>query len=222
MANYLYTIAAHANPATGADLNVEGYTAVTSYDHANTQMVASSLLVIEAPGTPHDAAPTGYLGEFQNPAATDRSIFTRVSNGGGNAYNNPEKPYFSILLGNKDATEVGSWDGGLVMGNEESNWLGSTPALTWHTPFLGPEVYTLIVPTDNVIYESTTGRLGCALVWHIPFESLGVYGQNANLPFRSSELPTSADDDAKAASRIWAMGFGLIDNAGARLPFIAI
>ena len=34
--NYLYTIAAHTQPATGTDLNVEGYTgAVTSYDHAN-------------------------------------------------------------------------------------------------------------------------------------------------------------------------------------------
>ena len=51
-----------------------------------------------------------------------------------------------------------------------------------------------------VIYESGTGRLGCALVWHIPVSNLGVYGQNANLPFRETELPVaSADDDLKAA-----------------------
>lgn len=219
--NYLYTIAAHTQPATGTDLNVEGYTAVTSYDHANSIMVANSTLTIQAPGTTHDSANPGVLGANQDPSQTDRSVFWRVSDNGNNAYGNTEKLFFSVLLGNKDASDVGSWDGGLEMGQEESNWLGSTPSLTWHTPYLGTEVYTLIVPTDALVYESGTGRLGCALVWHIPVSSLGVYGQNANLPFRTTELPVASDADDEAASKIWAMGFGLIYNAGTNLAYIA-
>ena len=88
---------------------------------------------------------------------------------------------------------------------------------------MGLEVYTLIVPTDNVIYQSATQRLGNVLVWHIPASELGIYSQNANLPFRPTELPIAADTDDKAASKIWGMGFGLIfgaESPGDNIPFI--
>ena len=220
--NFLYTITAHAEYGAWQS-SAEGVSIVNTYDSNAVQMVQSPNMLIEAPGTPYDGAPTGVAGNTQDPAATDRSIFTRVSNGGANAYNNPGFPYFSIFIGNRSTTPVGSWDGLIGANNDEADWEGNTPALTWHTPFIGIEVYTLIVPTDNVIYQSASQRIGNVLVWHIPGGFLGVYGQNANLPFRSTELPIAADNDAKAASRIWGMGFGLIygdSNPGDTLPFI--
>lgn len=222
MANFLYTITAHDGYSAWQS-SVEGVSIVNSYDSQTSQMVQSPNMIIEAPGTTYDSSPTGVAGNAQNPAATDRAIFTRVSNGGVNAYNNPGHPYFSILIGDRATSPVGSWDGLIGANNDEADWVGNTPSLTWHTPYIGTGVYTLIVPTDNVIYQSATQRIGNVLVWHIPFESLGVYGQNANLPFRVNELPIAADTDDKAASKIWGMGFGLIygdANPGDALPFI--
>ena len=220
MANYLYTITSHANDMTVfTPFADSGVGAVTSYDANTTQMISSQTMVIEAPGTPQDTQLTGTGGNTQNPALTDRSIFTRVSNGGTNAYSAPES-YFSLLIGDRDLSSVGTWAGFIGNGTGEDTWIGASKPLTWHTPFLGIEVYTLIVPTDNVIYESTTGRLGGVLVWHIPYGFLGVYGQNANLPFRIAELPTAADTDIKAAAKIWFMGFGLIAEAGTSLPYL--
>ena len=222
MANFLYTITAHSNYDTWQS-SVEGVSIVNSYDNQINQMVQSPNMLIEAPGTPYDGAPTGVVGQAQNPSVTDRAIFTRVSNGGANAYNNTGFPYFSVLIGDRATSPVGSWDALIGANNDEADWVGNTPSLTWHTPYIGIEVYTLIVPTDNVIYQSATQRIGNVLVWHIPFSLLGVYGQNANLPFRSADLPEAIDTDAKAGGKIWGMGFGLIygtTNPGDTLPYI--
>ena len=222
MANYLYTITSHNNDMTiGTPFGDSGVGAITSYDANSTQMVPSQTLLIEAPGTAYDGTAPGSAGNAQNPAATDRAIFTRVSNGGANNYGGTG-PFFSVLIGDRDLSSVDTWQG-LIGATGEIPWVGAgdpAPSLTWHTPFLGTDVFTLIVPTDNVVYESGTGRLGNVLVWHIPIENLGVYGQNANLPFRSTELPTAADDDTKAAAKILGMGFGLIDDRGRRLPYL--
>jgi len=222
MANYLYTITAHSNYGSWAS-SAEGVSIVNTYDDQTNAMVQSPNMLIQAPGTSWDGASPGAAGQSQDPSATDRSIFTRVSAGGANAYNNPGFPYFSLLIGDRATTPVASWDGLIGANNDEADWGGNTPALTWHTPYIGVEVYTLIVPTDNVVYQSATQRIGNVLVWHIPGGFLGVYGQNANLPFRDTELPIAADNDDKAASKIWGMGFGLIygDAApGDNIPYI--
>ena len=226
MANYLYTITAHTEYGAFQS-SQEGVSIVNTYDSATQQMIQSPLMIIDTPGQGNNGAPVGVSGHAQNPSVTDRSIFTRVSNGGANPYNSGENPqYFSILIGdteNSNSNPVEGWDGVIGSNDEERDWVGNAPDLTWHTPYMGLEVYTLIVPTDNVIYQSATQRLGNVLVWHIPAGSLGVYGQNANLPFRIPELPLAADSDIKAASKIWGMGFGLIfglENPGDNIPYI--
>lgn len=222
MANYLYTITAHSNYGSWAS-SAEGVSIVNTYDDGTTAMVQSPNMLIDTPGATYDGAAPGVAGNGQDPSGTDRSIFTRVSNGGANLYNNSGYPYFSILIGDRATTPVSTWDDLIGANNDEADWIGNTPALTWHTPYIGIEVYTLIVPTDNVVYQSAPARIGNVLVWHIPAGFLGVYGQNANLPFRSTELPIAIDTDIKAASKIWGMGFGLIygDAApGDKIPYI--
>ena len=223
MANYLYTITAHASYGP-FNSSVEGVSIVNTYDDLQQQMVKSPTMLIETPGEPNDGQSPGVVGANSNPAATDRAIFTRVSDGGSNVYGGGvEYPYFSLLIGDKDTTSVDTWDTVIQANNFEFDWVGNAASLTWHTPYIGIEVYTLIVPTDNVVYQSATQRIGNVLVWHIPAGQLGVYGQNANLPFRVGSIPIAADTDIKAADKIWGAGFGLIygDSApGDNIPFI--
>ena len=225
MVNYLYTITAHSEYGAWQS-SVEGVSIVNTYDAQTNLMVQSPLMVIDTPGQGNDGLNVGALGHTQNPSGTDRAIFTRVSDGGTNPYNGENPPYFSILIGdteNNTSNPVSGWDGLIGANDEERDWVGNSPDLTWHTPYMGLEVYTLIVPTDNVIYQSATQRLGNVLVWHIPASLLGIYSQNANLPFRPTELPLAADSDIKAASKIWGMGFGLIfgaESPGDNIPFI--
>ena len=222
MANYLYTITAHATSPASLTLSTNGLMASTYYDNATSTTKQGNEGI--APG----GDKTGLLGNGQDPSQSTLSIFNRCSNVGNNSYQpavaTPSLPYFSLLIGDRDFSPTSIEDFNELLGDggdAETDWNdnAATP-LTWHTPSLTASTYTLIVPTDNVVYQSSATRRGGVLVWHIPSNSLGAYAQNANLPFESSETPLSTDTDSEAAVKIWSMGFGLISTQGTVLPEI--
>ena len=222
MANYLYTITAHATSPAPLTLSTNGLMASTYYDDTTSTTKQGN------EGIAPSGDKTGLLGNNQDASLSNLSIFNRCSDGGNNPYQptsaTPSLPYFSLLIGDRDfsPTSIEDFNGLLGDGGDaETDWnnTAATP-LTWHTPSLAASTYTLIVPTDNVVYQSSATRRGGVLVWHIPTNSLGAYAQNANLPFDSSVTPVSTDTDSEAAVKIWSMGFGLISTQGTVLPEI--
>ena len=100
---------------------------------------------------------------------------------------------------------------GLIGSSEEFDWNGTPKPLTFHHPSMAEEVYTVIVPSDEVVYQTGSPRVGNVLVWHVPVGALGLYGQNINLPFTAAPIiPTDADD--RAAEKMLNVGYGVILN----------
>jgi len=219
MAYYLYTLTAYQNSAVGMGFGTEGVTAIVEENFAtNTATQGGGGITINSPGNPEDGQPPGYIVDSVG-IALPQNPFYRVNQGAG-AYAG-SKNFFGLLIGDTTVTSVGDWSGTLGASDIEEDWDGTGKSLTWHTPSLSPDTYTLIVPTDSVVYQTSPQRSGNVLVWHIPSTQLGVYGQNANLP--SNALSVSAvDNDAKAGGKIWAMGFGLISEGGSQLPHMNI
>jgi hypothetical protein len=222
MANYLYTTTAHGNSPSAFTLASDGLMTSTYYDGSLQSTNAGNEIIA---GT---ANKTGHLGNGNDPASSTLSIFNRCSDTGNNPFAplgaTPSLPYFSLLIGDRDFSVEGISGFNTLLGDgggAETDWNDTSPTpLTWHTPSLAASTYTLIVPTDNVVYQSSATRRGGVLVWHIPNGSLGVYAQNANLPFFPPETPVSTDTDSEAAVKIWGMGFGLINTQGTNLPDI--
>ena len=218
MPYYLYTLTTYNNSLVGFSLPSQGVTAIVEHDFTtNTAAENRSGMTINSPSTPEDGEAPGFLANEAS-IATDSNPFYRVNQGVG-SYGGT-KNFFGLLIGDTEVSSVASWLG-VIETEEEEDWEGQVASLTWHTPSLTTDTYTLIVPTDNVIYQTEPQRSGNALVWHIPVDQLGIYAQNANLP-SGAESVIGDDSDAIAGGKIWGMGFGLISEEGTPLPFLNI
>ena len=219
MAYYLYIIGGYNEKADAKSLTSEGLTAIVEHNTtAGTTGKNISGMVIDTPGNPYDGSSPGVLAANVG-IALPQNPFHRVNTGAGayaGGYN-----YHGLIIGDTEVSSPSTWDSELDNGGKEVDWKGLFGTATYHTPSLDSDTYTLIVPTDNVVYQSGVQRVGCVLVWHIPYNELGVYAQNANLASAGDPV-IAADTDAKAAGKIWAMGYGLISEFGTSLPFIQI
>jgi hypothetical protein len=219
MAYYLYTLTAYNNTSVASNLITQGVTAIVEENFAtNTATSNTSGITINSSGNPEDGEQPGYLVSGVG-IALPQNPFYRVNQGAG-AYAG-SKGYFGLLIGDTEVSSVDTWSAIVGADDLEEDWDGVGKELTWHTPSLNDSVYTLIVPTDNVIYQTSPQRSGNVLVWHIPDGELGVYAQNANLPSNATSI-TAVDTDVKAGGKIWAMGFGLINTMGTNLPHLNI
>jgi len=213
---FLYTITAHDEPVVDKHILTNGITGACTHDFASTFGQANAgTLLIDAPGQPDDGAPVGIA--MTNKTISDtRNLFNRVHQGNGTYAGTKQK--FSMILCNTEQTTVAAAIAALGAGTNEEDWDGVGKALTFHTPSLDVDTYTLVVPTDAVVYQTSVQRAGNVLVWHIPLGQLGVYAQNANLASAAVTI-TAADPDAKAGAQLWAAGYILIDEQGTQLPY---
>ena len=205
MSNILYTSTSYGNSAVGASLGSQGFGITAEFDGAQNQVFGST------PGTITSAAiPIG--ANINAQTISNPNTFSRVYNGGANTFlNGAGDPdgYFGMLMIDQNVISINNAIGALgVYNNAENDWLGNGAALTWHTPNLTNDVYTVIVPTDNVVYQNLSTRIGGVVVWHVPVGSLGLYGQNINLPFSTGV--NSGMNDTVASERILGGGFGVI------------
>jgi len=217
MAYYLYTLTAYDNSQVDQSLITNGRTAVVEHNFTSTQCDNTSTLNIAAATSPHNGQPAGYLAN-NSAISSPNNPFNRVNS---NTTKNFTEQYFGLVLIDAETLTVGDV-AGTIGASFERDWAGSGKSLTWHTPSLLPgDFYTLIVPTDKGVYQTLDPRTGNVLVWHIPTNELGVYGQNANLPTTGAPV-LSSDTDEQAGGKIWAMGFGLINQQGNALPYITV
>ena len=217
MAYYLYTLTAYNNSQVGQSLSSNGRTAVVEHNFTSTQCANTTQLNINAASSPHDGQPAGYLASTSI-ISSPNNPFNRVNS---NTTKNFSEQYFGLVLIDAETLTVGDV-AGTIGAAGEVDWAGSVKSLTWHTPSLAPgDFYTLIVPTDRGVYQTLDPRTGNVLVWHIPTSELGVYGQNANLPTNGAPVLAS-DSDEQAGGKIWAMGFGLINQQGNALPYVNV
>lgn len=216
LGQFLYTITAHDEPVVDKHILTNGITGACSHNFPSTFGQANAgTLLIDAAGQPENGSPVGIA--MTNKAITDtRNLFNRVHQGNGTYAGT--KQNFSMIVCNTEQTTVAAAITALGAGTSEEDWDGAGKSLTFHTPSLDPGTYTLVVPTDAVVYQTSVQRAGNVLVWHIPAGQLGVYTQNANLASAAITV-TAADPDAKAAAQLWAAGYILIDEQGTQLPY---
>jgi|TARA_R110000744_G_scaffold374561_1_gene487435 hypothetical protein len=206
MSNLLYTITAYDQTLVSSSPNVEGVGITTQYNPQSNayEETAIGQVISTSRNIGRDA---------NGNALGGGGIFDRVDNSGANPYFGTETDsYFGLILVNTATNDLGTIEGLIspTGGPIEHPWDGGpTPTLTYHHPSQTSNVHTLIVPTDNVVYQAGAARLGNVLVWHIPFGQLGIYGQNANLGFLASPV-TAAMSDTAASAMILGAGYGLI------------
>ena len=201
MSNLLYTITAYPNDISGASPRVEGVGCTTQFYIPSQQYQQSSIGTITNSGA--------QIGNASNGLGVNSGIFNRCEIGTGAI--GVADGYFGLVLvdlGNTDIanaeTQIGT--------NQEFDWNGTPASLTFHHPTMAEEVYTVIVPTDEVVYQpGQSARVGNVLVWHVPFGALGVYGQNINLPYTANPV-VSTDGDGQASEKMLEMGYGIIAN----------
>ena len=199
MSNLLYTITAYPNSISGASPSVEGIGCTTQFNVASQLYEQSSIGQITSNSTP--------IGVDANGNGVNNGIFNRCETGTGGI--GIGDGYFGWILVNLAFTDIANAEAQIGV-NQEFDWLGAPKSLTFHHPSQTEDVYTVIVPSDQVVYQpGVSARVGNVLVWHVPAGQLGLYGQNINLPFQSSPV-TSVDTDTKAAERMLEVGYGII------------
>ena len=210
MPHYLYTHTAHPTAASGKTISTDGFTFTVTLNGVGTWV--KSTCTINTPTDPTynnlnvGTGPNGF--SFGDPGP-----LRRVSNGGNFPPGFEEGWSFSLLFGDAGAAgnkgNINQWNAALGTTNEV-DWLGLSPSLTWHSPLANESIYTLVVPNDFFVYTdgSIAERLGSTLAFHIPVGSLGVWGQNANLPDEISGV-SYTDTDEQAAGKILNMGYML-------------
>jgi hypothetical protein len=201
MSNLLYTITAYTNDISAFSPNVEGIGCTTQYAIGPNQYQQSSVGTITNTGNP--------IGNASNGQNVSSGIFNRCDSGTGAI--GIGDGYFGLVLVDLSITDIESAQD-QIGSTEEFDWNGTPKSLTFHHPVTAEEVYTVIVPSDEVVYQPGQGaRVGNVLVWHVPVGALGLYGQNINLPFTAAPiLPTDADD--RAAEKMLNVGYGVILN----------
>lgn len=209
MPHYLYTHTAHPTSASGKTISTDGFTFTATLN--GTLNWVKSTCTINAPTSPYHNQNVGT--GINSAAFGDPSPTRRVSNGGGFPPNFTEGWSFSLLFGDASLSgnrgNINAWNAALGT-TDEVDWLNNSPSLTWHSPLANESAYTLVVPNDFFVYTdgSITERLGSTLAFHIPVGSLGVWGQNANLPDQISGV-SYTDTDEQAAGKILNMGYML-------------
>ena len=201
MSNLLYTITAYPNNITSFSPRSEGVGCTTQYDIATNQYAQSSAGTITNSANP--------IGNISNGNAVGSGIFSRCDSGTG-AIGIADGFYGLILvdLGNTDISNAET----LIGASEEFDWNGTPKNLTFHHPSMTEDVYTVIVPCDEVVYQPGQAvRVGNVLVWHVPTGQLGVYGQNINLPYTAVPV-VSTDGDGQASEKMLDVGYGIILN----------
>lgn len=198
MSNLLYTITAYPNSISGASPSVEGIGCTTQFNVASQQYEQSSVGTI--------TSNTVLIGSGANGSGVNSGIFNRCETGTGGI--GVGDGYFGLILVNLAFTDIANAEAQIGT-SQEFDWVGTPKSLTFHHPSQTEDVYTVIVPSDEVVYQTTSARVGNVLVWHVPAGELGLYGQNINLPFQTSPV-TSVDTDTKAAERMLDVGYGII------------
>ena len=198
MSNLLYTITAYPNSISGASPSVEGIGCTTQFNVASQQYEQSSVGTI--------TSNTVLIGSCANGSGVNSGIFNRCETGTGGI--GVGDGYFGLILVNLAFTDIANAEAQIGT-SQEFDWVGTPKSLTFHHPSQTEDVYTVIVPSDEVVYQTTSARVGNVLVWHVPAGELGLYGQNINLPFQTSPV-TSVDTDTKAAERMLDVGYGII------------
>ena len=213
MANLLYTSTSYENTAIAKTVSNEGYAVTAEYDAGqNTVFGPQGGIVTSNSST---------IGINIDNTTLAASNFSRVYDGGANPYSTPiaePEGFFGMLIADADIATLGDISGELsIFNGTENDWLGNGAALTWHTPNQTDDAYTVIVPTDKVVYQTLSARIGGVLVWHVPQNQLGVYGQNMNLPFSTGV--TAAMTDTVASELILEAGFGIILKSAGTTQF---
>ena len=199
MSNLLYTITAYTNDITSFSPRSEGIGCTTQYDISANTYAQSTGGTITNSGQ--------QIGNASNGNAVNSGIFNRCETGTGAI--GIADGYFGLILvdlGNTDIENAETQAGAA----EEFDWNGTPKSLTFHHPSMTEDVYTVIVPTDEVIYQpGQSARVGNVLVWHVPVGQLGVYGQNINLPYTATPV-VSTDGDGQASEKMLEIGYGII------------
>ena len=199
MSNLLYTITAYPNDISGASPSVEGIGCTTQFNVASQLYEQSSVGQITSNTQP--------IGVGANASGVNSGIFNRCETGTGGI--GVGDGFFGLILVNLAFTDIANAEAQIGT-SQEFDWGGAPASLTFHHPSQTEDVYTVIVPSDEVVYQpGVSARVGNVLVWHVPAGQLGLYGQNINLPFQSSPV-TSVDTDTKAAERMLEVGYGII------------
>ena len=198
MSNLLYTITAYPNDISGASPSVEGIGCTTQFNVANQLYEQSQVGTI--------TSNVAQIGSGANGSGVNSGIFNRCETGTGGI--GVGDGYFGLILVNLAFTDIANAEAQIGT-SDETDWVGTPKSLTFHHPSQTEDVYTVIVPSDEVVYQTTSARVGNVLVWHVPAGELGLYGQNINLPFQTSPV-TSVDTDTKAAERMLDVGYGII------------
>ena len=199
MSNLLYTITAYPNDMSTFSPNSDGIGCTTQFN------VASQLYEQSQAGT--ITSNTVQIGSGANGSGVNSGIFNRCETGTGGI--GVGDGYFGLILVNLAFTDIANAEAQIGT-STETDWVGTPKSLTFHHPSQTEDVYTVIVPSDEVVYQpGVSARVGNVLVWHVPAGQLGLYGQNINLPFQTSPV-TSVDTDTKAAERMLDVGYGII------------
>jgi hypothetical protein len=210
MPHYLYTHTAHPNSSTGTTISGEGFTYTATLNGALSYVKSTCTINTPTDPTYHNQN----VGTGVNSApVSDPGPLRRVSDSGGIPPGYTEGWSFSLLFGDASLSgnrgNINQWNTALGT-TAEVDWFNNQPDLTWHSPLANESTYTLVVPNDFFVYTdgSIAERNGSTLAFHIPVGSLGVWGQNANLPDGLSGV-VYTDTDEQAAGKILYMGYML-------------
>ncbi|MDB9847722.1 hypothetical protein OAC50_00895 [bacterium] len=201
MSNLLYTITAYSTDISGFSPSVEGVGCTTQYSIGPNQYQQSLAGTITTTSNP--------IGNASNNQNVSSGIFNRCNSGTGTI--GIGEGYFGLVLVDLGFTDIANAES-LIGSSEEFDWNGTPKDLTFHHPSMTADVYTVIVPSDQVVYQpGVSARVGNVLVWHVPVGELGLYGQNINLPFTTAPV-IAADADDRAAEKMLNIGYGIILN----------
>ena len=201
MSNLLYTITAYTNDISGTSPSVEGIGCTTQFNVPSQQYQQSAVGQIQNSGAP--------IGNASNGGNVNSGIFNRCQTGTGAI--GVADGYFGLVLVDLQNIDIANAEASIGT-NQEFDWNGTPASLTFHHPSMAEEVYTVIVPSDQVVYQpGVSARVGNVLVWHVPFGALGVYGQNINLPYTATPV-VSTDGDGQASEKMLEVGYGIILN----------
>ena len=201
MSNLLYTITAYTSDISGFSPSIEGVGCTTQYVTSLLQYQSSNAGTIANSGAD--------IGNASSGQSVSSGIFSRCDSGTGPIQ--VGEGYFGLVLVDLSITDITNAET-QIGSSSEFDWNGVPKPLTFHHPSMAEEVYTVIVPSDEVVYQpGQSARVGNVLVWHVPFGALGLYGQNINLPFTSTPV-TAADGDGQASEKMLEVGYGIIAN----------
>ena len=222
MPHYLYTHTAHPNSVTSRTISTDGFTYTATLNGILNYVKSTCVINTPTDPTYHNQN----VGTGVNSAPfSDPGPLRRVGDNGNIAPLYTEGWSFSLLFGDASLAgnqgNINAWNTSLGT-TDEVDWLNNSPSLTWHSPIANESTYTLVVPNDFFVYTDggIAERNGSTLAFHIPNGSLGIWGQNANLPDGVSGVAYT-DTDEQAAGKILNMGY-LLFKGQTQTPFMTI